>query len=87
MIASLLLQEDRCRKCHSLAQHIRARILLASLARDLRFALMKIFEEKCVSIASKLSETHRNERKKKLFYPFDPLRASRLAQSPSGVAQ
>ena len=75
-------QEDRCRWCHSLAQHICARILLASLKRILGFALMK---NKCVSIDSKRSETHRMQ--KKFFYPFSPLRASRIAQSPSGVAQ
>ena len=43
------------------------------------FALTKIFEKKkCVSIDSKCSETHRNAKKK--FYPFDRLRASRVAQ-------
>ena len=66
--------------------------LLASLARVLRFALTKIFGKlKCVSIDSKCSETHRNakkkKKKKKKMYPFDRLRASRVAQSPSGVAQ
>ena len=42
-------QEDHCRQCHSLAQQICARILLASLARVFRFALMKILK-KCVLI-------------------------------------
>ena len=46
----------------------------------------KIFEKnKCVSIDSKYSETHRNAIKN--FYPFDPLRALRVAQTPSGEAQ
>ena len=64
-----------------------ARISLASLARVSRFALTKIFEKKkCVSIDSKCSETHRNA-KKKFFYPFDRLRASRVAQSATGEAQ
>ena len=47
----------------------------------------KFFEKnKCVSIDSKYSETHRNAKKKKI-YPFDRLRASRVAQSASGEAQ
>ena len=56
---------------------LRARILLASLARVSRFALTKIFEEKkCVSIDSKCSETRKNAKKKK-FTPLshDVLRA------------
>ena len=57
---------------------------ITRFARSAKFT--KIFEKnKCVSIDSKCSETHRNA--KKNFYPFDRLRASRVAQSPSGVAQ
>ena len=45
-------------------------------------------KKKCVSIDWKCSETHRNvKKKKKKNYPFDRFRASRVAQSPSGVAQ
>ena len=44
---------------------LRARISLALLAYNSRFALTKIFEKKkCVSIDSKCSETHRNAKKK-----------------------
>ena len=53
-----------------------------------RFALRaheNFRKKKCVSIDSKCSKTHRNAKKK--FYLFDRLRASRVAQSPSGVAQ
>ena len=47
-----------------------ARILLASLVCFLCFALTKIFEkEKCVSIDSKYSETHKNTKK----HYFTPL--------------
>ena len=67
---------------------------LARFARA-RFALRahENFREKkkCVLIDTKCSETHRNakkkKKKKKKIYPFDQLRASRVAQSPSGVAQ
>ena len=45
----------------------------------------KFSKKKSVSIDSKCSETHRNA--KKSFYPFDRLRASPVAQSPSSVAQ
>ena len=69
------------------------RLHLARFARA-RFALRahENFrkKKKCVSIDSKCSETHRNakkKKKKKKNYPFDPLHALRLAQSPSGVAQ
>ena len=41
-------------------------------------------KKKCVSIDLNCSETHRNAKK---CYPFDPLRALCLAQSPSGEAQ
>ena len=44
----MLTQEDRCRQCHSLVQHIPACILLASAARVLHFTLTKIFERKKV---------------------------------------
>ena len=54
------------------------RLHLARFARA-RFTLRaheNFRKKKCVSIDSK-----------KIFYPFDRLRASRVAQSPSGVAQ
>ena len=59
---------------------------LTSLARVLRFALTKIFEKKSVSQSTR-NALKRIEMQKKFFYPFDRLRASRVAQSPSGVAQ
>ena len=66
-----------------------ARSHLACFAHDgltrARFASLENFrKKKCVSIDSKCSETQRNAKNK--FYPFDPLRASRVAQSPSGEA-
>ena len=51
-----------------LDQH--ARILLASLARVLRFALTKIFEKKSVSQSTQ-NALKRIEMQKKFFYPFD----------------
>ena len=60
---------------------------LARFARA-RFALRaheNFRKEKCVSIDLKCSETHKNA--KKYFYPFDRLRASRVARSASGEAQ
>ena len=53
------------------------------LLRVLRFALMKIFEKKSVSQLTR-NALKRIEMQKK---NFDRLRASRVAQSPSGVAQ
>ena len=63
-----------------------ARILLASLAHVLRFALTKISEKEGVSQSTR-NALKRIEMQKKIFYLFDRLRASRVAQSPSGVAQ
>ena len=60
---------------------------LACLARA-HFALCaheNFHKKKCVSIDSKCSETHKNAHK--IFYPFDPLRALRIAQNPADVAQ
>ena len=75
-----------------------ARILLASLAscslrsylarfackRFVLRALKNLRKKMCISIDSKCSET---QKCKKKIYPFDRLRASRVEQSPSGVAQ
>ena len=75
-------QDDRCRLCHSLAHSIFA---LASCSLCLSAFSQRFFEKKkCVSIVSKCSKTHRNDKK---IYPLDPLRALRIAQSLSGVAQ
>ena len=63
-----------------------ARILLASRARVLRFALTKIFEKISASQSTR-NALKRIEMQKKFFYPFDRLRTSRVAQCPSGVAQ
>ena len=53
-----------------------------------RFALRahKNFRKKSVSQLTR-NALKRIEMQKKNFYPFDRLRASRVAQSPSGVAQ
>ena len=69
---------------------------VASLPRALRFALAsrllysrpfcasrsrKFSKKKCVSIDSKCSGTRKHAETKKNFYPFDPLRDSRIARS------
>ena len=54
-----------------------------------RFALhthKNFWEKKSVSQSTQ-NALKRIEMQKKIFYPFDRLRASRVAQSPSGVAQ
>ena len=60
-------QEDCCRKCHSLAQHIRAHILLASLACVLHLTLTKIFEKLSQSTGNALK---RKEMQIKIFTPL-----------------
>ena len=60
---------------------------LARFARA-RFTLRahEIFGKKSVSQSTR-NDLKRIEMQKKKIYPFDRLRASRVAQSPSGVAQ
>ena len=65
---------------------LRARISLTLLARILRFALTKNFEKKSVSQSTQNS-LKRVKMQKKILPLFDPLRASRVAQSLSDVAQ
>ena len=45
-----------------------------------------IFKKKSVSQSTRIA-LKRIEKQKNIFYPFDALRALRVAQSPSGVAQ
>ena len=63
-----------------MAQHIRTCILLASLARLLRFALTKKFLKKSVSQSTQ--NALKRIEMQNFFYPFDPyiLRALNVAQ-------